>query len=493
MFIPIFISVVSADGLDVAYNKNMPKVIMNISSSSLTCQCSPTNISINATGGLPIWINNSNGQIVINQTYTGDVNISGRNLYLPSGTNTVIRTLGEEGVQGILIDGMVADGMVIGGAFVAQTVPNGFGYDSETIFFPQGIQPNPQWWSYLAVPTVIGSSNFDKFYGFYSAPRSFSSLAPFSGTGNETAGYVSEPTWDGGTSNKLYGYIAKSPIVVSGNLPEAGGILIENQTNYSIYTNKGIARFGDNITAPNICYSNGSNCQASGGNPFNQQLNTSYGVIFRNLTINSSLTDTPLLINIGVNASITGKNIFQFLDNQSLEVASLTSGGKLTVTGVSLARSLVFDPANGALDSVGASLNMNRFTTRNLVIGGTGAGGGTSASLLVGTGSGNTNFGSERAKLSVGTNDNSSIIAAFRGGGGQTKSVLAIVNLTEFQVFNVSTRGEVQASNVTIREILQLYPLTLPTCAGINNGSIARNASDNKPYWCNGTAWGSLL
>lgn len=469
--------------------------------SCVVCNSSSGNTTI--IGGLPIWLNDSNNQIVINTSYGGDVNITGRNLILPSGSNTVVRTI-DEGTQGILIDGQVADGAVINGIFLALGVPNGFGYQSGTYFFPQGIQASPQWWSYLANPTILGQNDADKFYGFYGALRSFSSIFPFTGTVNETSPFVSEPTWDGGTSKKLYGYIAKSVNLVSGTIGESGGIFIENQTNYSIYTNAGLVRFGDNVTAPyylgngtyltDVCHNaTQTGCgDGSAGNPFDQSLNTTDPVIFKNLTINSDFSSIPLLIKSGVNGSLTNKNVLRIIDNQSLDIMSLTSTGTYTITANSLGRAFVFDPVNGAIDIVGASLNFNRFTLRNMVVGGTGSGG-VSASLLVGNGVGNTNFGSELAKLIVGTVGNNTRLIAAKGGLGQTRSAISVLNFSDTEVFNISTRGEVQASNITLREMLNLYAITLPTCAGASNGSIARNVTDNKPYWCDGTVWSALF
>lgn len=42
----------------------------------------------------------------------------------------------------------------------------------------------------------------------------------------------------------------------------------------------------NNVSANNLCYSNGTNCQASGGNPFNQSLNTTDSVEFADVTLN---------------------------------------------------------------------------------------------------------------------------------------------------------------------------------------------------------------
>jgi hypothetical protein len=46
-----------------------------------------------------------------------------------------------------------------------------------------------------------------------------------------------------------------------------------------------------NITAPNICYSNGTNCTGgTGGNPFDQVLNTTSNVEFNNVTLTGNVT-----------------------------------------------------------------------------------------------------------------------------------------------------------------------------------------------------------
>jgi len=53
-------------------------------------------------------------------------------------------------------------------------------------------------------------------------------------------------------------------------------------------------------------------------------------------------------------------------------------------------------------------------------------------------------------------------------------------------------RGNSYFQNTTINGTLTLYPITPPACSTTHNGSIVRNATSNKPQYCNGIAWNDL-
>jgi hypothetical protein len=61
----------------------------------------------------------------------------------------------------------------------------------------------------------------------------------------------------------------------------------------------------ENLTAPNICYSDGTNCTASGGsgNPFDQELNKSDDVNFNSVTTN--ILNSPDMLKINTNLTAT--------------------------------------------------------------------------------------------------------------------------------------------------------------------------------------------
>lgn len=77
-------------------------------------------------------------------------------------------------------------------------------------------------------------------------------------------------------------------------------------------------------------------------------------------------------------------------------------------------------------------------------------------------------------------NGRSVVIATASNSG--TDAIRIKINDTE-TVFN---------NNITLNGLFKLQALNLPSCSGITNGSIGRNMTDNKPYYCDGIIWNGL-
>lgn len=82
------------------------------------------------------------------------------------------------------------------------------------------------------------------------------------------------------------------------DVSNADGDVIVGKHNATMTVTDGIFMFNQPIYTPNICYSDGTNCTAGvGGNPFDQSLNTTDNVTFKNVTLDY-LCDTTGCYNL---------------------------------------------------------------------------------------------------------------------------------------------------------------------------------------------------
>lgn len=460
LLVPVLGTLVSAE-LDVGYTLNAPRVVLG--TSSLSCSdCGSNNTYVNQTiinqyFNDTIWTNDSD-MIFIRPTFNQTIDIVDRRTVLSgtinSTTNYFVGTnpFSRSAFQVLSLAILLSPPINSNSKFILQSI-------SGRIIDAGGN---------ASITEVIGTEYNIGGFAVSNSGQNIGNLTSI--TIRPTLGTAYQ-----GNLTKVSGITISGIIGSNGSGSSIGSeialeILDINRSgvdNYAVKSGLGKWRIGDsinvsgNVTASyfigngtfltGVCHSASDPGCGGSGNPFDQVLNATSTVVFNNLTVNSS-GGIPLFIRRNTNSSVDTTDFIRIQDNQSYSVFRLYGYGRMDISAPSNSRTMIFDPINGAFDMSGSSLHINRFSTSsNAVIGATGSGG-VSASLLIGNGVGNTNFGSEAAKLFVGVVGNNTRLIAAKGGLGQTRSAYSVLNFSDYEVFNVSNRGEVLAKNISIVE-----------------------------------------
>lgn len=275
-----------------------------------------------------------------------------------------IKTTTTQTNLGFLVDGNVTDGFVTQGTTDLSAIANAFSFGATDSFQPTST--GKEYWGFLSGSYLNSNVNVDEFIGFLSSQ--FATIAQgrkFTGAVTNFTYYDAEPYWAvNGTAINFAIYKSKPIQKLSGNITNLYGLWLPDinagdTINYAIKTGLGKVIFGDNVTAPNICYSNGTNCFTSGVNGLNiffkNESNTlAFNVIFNNgtLKLKSPLTNFSATI---INSPGAIKN----------NTWTIPSGNDDTFVGASSLTSGTYVPVISANINVDVNVTM---TTANYII-----------------------------------------------------------------------------------------------------------------------------